>query len=148
VLRRDFNLDSDTVAILLSKGGKPRHVHLTEEGTRFFEQLTVGRAGDEIMLTKADGTAWGRSGSCGRWPLPFERRGSTRRSAFHTTRHSYASLSVIAGVPLHVVARNLGHVDTRMVERHYGHLADSYLKRAIREGAPQCGFVKGSKVVQ
>ena len=27
------------------------------------------------------------------------------------------------GVPLLVVARNLGHSDTRMVEKHYGHLA-------------------------
>jgi hypothetical protein len=27
------------------------------------------------------------------------------------------------GVPLIVVAKNLGHRDTRMVERHYGHLA-------------------------
>jgi Protein of unknown function (DUF2934) len=26
-----------------------------------------------------------------------------------------------------VVAQNLGHADTRMVERHYGHLAPSYI---------------------
>jgi hypothetical protein len=25
------------------------------------------------------------------------------------------------GMPLMVVAKNLGHVDTRMVEAHYGH---------------------------
>ncbi len=28
----------------------------------------------------------------------------------------------MAGVSLHVVARNLGHSDTRMVEKYYGHL--------------------------
>jgi len=144
---QDFSADSDTVAILQSKGGKPRHVHLTEEGTRFFEQLTVGRAGDEIMLTKADGTAWGRSEQLRPMAAAVRAARIDPKISFHTTRHSYASLSVMAGVPLHVVARNLGHVDTRMVERHYGHLADTYLKRAIREGAPQFGFAKGSKVV-
>ena len=41
------------------------------------------------------------------------------------------------GVPLLVVAKNLGHADTRMVERHYGHLAPSYIADAIRAGAPK-----------
>jgi hypothetical protein len=33
------------------------------------------------------------------------------------------------GVPLMVVAKNLGHADTRMVEKHYGHLAPSLPER-------------------
>ena len=37
------------------------------------------------------------------------------------------------GVPLMVVAKNLGHKDTRMVEKHYGHLAPSYVAAAIRK---------------
>ena len=41
------------------------------------------------------------------------------------------------GVPLLVVAKNLGHVDTRMVEKHYGHLAPSFIADAIRAGAPR-----------
>ena len=44
------------------------------------------------------------------------------------------------GVPLLVVAKNLGHADTRMVEKHYGHLAPSYIADAIRAGAPKFGF--------
>jgi uncharacterized protein (DUF433 family) len=39
---------------------------------------------------------------------------------------------VMDGVPLIVVARNLGHSDTRMVEKHYGHLTSSYIREAIR----------------
>ena len=34
-----------------------------------------------------------------------------------------------------VVAKNLGHVDTGMVEKHYGHLASSFIAEAIRAGA-------------
>jgi len=41
---------------------------------------------------------------------------------------------------LMVVARNLGHRDTRMVELHYGHLAPSYIADAIRAGAPRFGI--------
>jgi hypothetical protein len=36
-----------------------------------------------------------------------------------------------------VVARNLGHTDTRMVEKHYGHLAPSYVAEQIRAAAPR-----------
>ena len=51
------------------------------------------------------------------------------------------------GVPLLVVAENLGHADTRMVERHYGHLAPSYVADAIRSGAPRFGIKADRKVV-
>ncbi len=49
-------------------------------------------------------------------------------------------------MPLMVVARNLGHVDTRMVEKHYGHLAPSYVKDAIKAGAPRFGLVEKTNV--
>jgi integrase len=44
------------------------------------------------------------------------------------------------GVPLFVIAKALGHSDTRMVEKHYGHLSQSYVAEAIRKGAPRFGF--------
>jgi hypothetical protein len=47
-------------------------------------------------------------------------------------------------VPLLVVANNLGHSDTRMIEKHYGHLSDTYKDEAIRVGAPRFGIVKTS----
>jgi hypothetical protein len=53
----------------------------------------------------------------------------------------------MAGAPLMVVARNLGHADTRMVERHYGHLAPSYISDAIRAAAPKFGIKPERKVV-
>ena len=45
------------------------------------------------------------------------------------------------GAPLMVVAKNLGHTDTRMVEKHYGHLAPSFVADAIRAAAPRFGPV-------
>ena len=58
---------------------------------------------------------------------------------FHGLRHTWASLSVMARVPLVVIAKNLGHADTSMVEKHYGHLAASFVSDAIRAGAPRFG---------
>jgi Phage integrase family/Transposase, Mutator family len=58
---------------------------------------------------------------------------------FHALRHTYASHAVMAGAPLLVVAKNLGHADTRMVEKHYGHLSQSYIADAIRAAAPRFG---------
>ena len=50
------------------------------------------------------------------------------------------------GTPLLVVARNLGHANTVMVERHYGHLTSSYIDDAIRAGAPKFGMVSETNV--
>jgi integrase len=66
---------------------------------------------------------------------------------FHCLRHTYASHAVMNGAPLHVVAKNLGHADTRMVERYYGHLAPSYIADAIRAAAPKFGIKSERKVV-
>ena len=51
-------------------------------------------------------------------------------------------------MPLVVVAKNLGHADTRMCERHYAHLAPSYVAETIRSQAPKLGIVEPGKVTQ
>jgi integrase len=136
----DFNPDTGTVAIRQSKSGKPRHVVLTEEGVEHFGGLCAGRAAG-ALLTKANGQPWGKSHQVRPMAETVERAKITQAISFHGLRHTYASLAVMNGVPLLVVARNLGHTDTRMVEKHYGHLAPSYVADAIRAGAPR--FAQG-----
>jgi integrase len=65
---------------------------------------------------------------------------------FHALRHSYASRLVMRGVPLSVVAAQLGHADTRMVEKHYGHLAPSYIADTVRAAFGPLGIVTPSNV--
>jgi hypothetical protein len=50
----------------------------------------------------------------------------------------------MAGMPLMVLAKNLGHVDTRMVERHYGHLSASFVADQVRKHAPRFGKVSSN----
>jgi integrase len=67
--------------------------------------------------------------------------------SFHGLRHSWASLAVMNGMPLMVVAKNLGHTDTRMVEKHYGHLSASYVADEIKRAAPRFGPTECGNVV-
>jgi integrase len=143
----DFERDSGTLRIRTSKSGKSRHVVLTVEGSAFFAGLTAGRAKVEIMLRRSNGGAWTKSLQALPMARACKRAGITPAISFHGLRHTYASLAVMAGMPLMVLARNLGHVDTKMVESHYGHLADTYIVKEIRERAPQFGFELGTKLV-
>jgi integrase len=143
----DFSPDTGTVAIRVSKTGKPRHVVLTKEGAAFFKQICAGRAGAEPMLTKENGTPWKKSHQSRPMSEACARAKITPPINFHALRHTWASLAVMNGVPLLVVAKNLGHSDTRMVEKHYGHMAPSYVADAIRAGAPKFGFKPDRKIV-
>jgi integrase len=141
----DFNPDAGTVAIRQSKGGKPRHVVLTDEGVALFKQCCAGRAGSDLVFSR-NGGAWLKSQQ-GRPMVEAVKRAKIKPViGFHGLRHTWASLAVMNGTPLLVVAKNLGHSDTRMVERHYGHLAPSYIVEAIRAGAPRFGFKPDAKV--
>ena len=64
----------------------------------------------------------------------------------HATRHTYASRLAMKGVPLAVIAAQLGHADTRMVEKHYGHLAPSYIADTVRAAFDRMGVVEQSNV--
>lgn len=128
----DWTPDAGTVLVYEAKSGKPRHVVLTDEGRACFDSVTAGRPSSERIFTKADGAAWGRSHQTRPLRLACERARIDPPASFHTLRHTYASHMVMAGVPLPVVSNNLGHADTRMTEKHYAHLAPSYLADAIR----------------
>jgi integrase len=144
----DFRPDTGTVAIRVSKTGKPRHVVLTNEGQGFFKQVCLGRAGNQLMFQKANGSAWEKSHQARPMRAAVKRAKISPAISFHGLRHTWASLAVMAGVPLLVVAKNLGHTDTRMVEKHYGHLAPSYIADAIRAGAPRFGFKPDKKIIE
>jgi integrase len=135
---RDFNPDSGTIAIRESKSNKSRHIVLTGEGAAFFASITKDRSGDEAMFLKDDSQPWLRDHQKDPIAEACE-LAKIKPVNFHVLRHTWASHAVMNGVPLLLVAKNMGHKDTRMVEKHYGHLAPSYVTDAIRAGAPRFG---------
>jgi integrase len=134
---RDFNRDAGTLHVRKSKTHKDRHILLTQQGRDFFASLVVGKADTDVLL--------GREWSPMQYKIPLleacRRAGIKTPIVFHSLRHTWASLAVMNGVPLMVVAKNLGHADTRQVEKTYGHLAKGYVATEIDARAPRYDLV-------
>lgn len=149
---RDFNPTAKTVYVEKSKGGKPRYIALTEEASAWFTEQNTGRAAGESLLSRPN--AKGKTRMYQEDPLawgPHDQKKAMAQACndakieplgFHELRHTYASGLVNAGVPLAYVAAQLGHTDTTMVEKYYGHLSPSAMAESIRKLAPSLKISK------
>lgn len=138
-----------------AKSGKSRHVILAPEGKAFFQSLTAGRPAGELMFQHEafNSRDWRKGSKVVReWKTSEQIRPMAEACkaaglplmGFHQLRHSYASALVAAGMPLALVAKLTGHSDTRMLERHYAHLAPSDLSRALEAMAPKLNLEMGN----
>lgn len=75
------------------------------------------------------------------------RSGIAPAVGFHVLRHTHASILAMRAVPMAVIARQLGHSDTRMTERHYAHLAPNYVADTIRASFPRLTETESRNVV-
>lgn len=142
-----------SVLVRIAKSGKPRRVLLTQEGRAFFQCLTAGHAPGELIFQHQafDGRDWKGERVQREWKRSEQQRPMREACiaaclpvmGFHQLRHSYASALVAAGMPLALVAKLTGHADTRMLERHYAHLAPSDLSRALEAMAPSLNLPIG-----
>jgi integrase len=142
----NFNRDSGTLAIRLSKG-KIRHVVLTDEAKMCFASWTADLVPSENVFLRADGKVWGTSHQKRPLDEASERAGISPAVNFHILRHTHGSHLAMSGVPMGVVAAQLGHADTRMTEKHYAHLAPSYVAQVIRANFPVLGLSDGPQII-
>jgi integrase len=146
LIAEDFNETSGTVRIRTSKSGKPRHVVLTNEGRSFFERQVAGKRREAHLFVKSNGQRWKRADQ--RRPLASAcAKIGFENVTFHGFRHTYASRLAMKGVPFAVIAAQLGHADTRMVEKHYGHLAPSYVADTVRAAFGDIGLTETENVI-
>ena len=139
----DFDSNDNSVRFRARKGGGTQTTYralLTEEGARFFNHLCAGLAAPDVIFKKHDGTHWGKSHQKRLMAIACKGAKISPSVGFHQLRHTWAAHAVVNGVPLAVVAGNLGHSGTAMVEKHYGHLAPNRMAEAIRAGAPLFGI--------
>jgi integrase len=119
----DFNRDTDTLTLRQTKGGRLRHVVLSEEGSRLFTQWTAGRARNDRVFLRSDGNPWGSSHQQRPLAEAANRAKISPAPTFHILRHTHATALAMRGVPMGVIAAQLGHQDSRMTEKHSAHLA-------------------------
>lgn len=146
LLVSDYDRDNGTVHVRQSKAGRGRFIILNDEGRSIFDRITAGRSGGAGLFLKANGQRWLKSHQARPFKAASERAKIDPPISIHVLRHTYASLSIMNGSPLIVIAENLGHSDTRMVEKHYGHLARAYVVETIRATAPTFGIGEESNV--
>jgi integrase len=142
----DWNADSGSVHIRAGKTSKGRQVTLTAEGQGLFAQWCAGRTGGHLIFTKA-GQPWQKSMQIRPMRMACERAKIVPAISFHVLRHSHGSALAMRGVPMSVIAEQLGQSGTRMTEKHYAHLGPSYIAETIRANAPTFGFKPSKKVV-
>ncbi|MBP1184198.1 site-specific integrase [Methylobacterium sp. PvR107] len=136
----DFDAAAGIVTVGRTKSGKPRHVALNDDGAALFASLISGKAGSSLIFAREDGKAWGPSHQQRPLIEASHRANIEPACTFHILRHTYASALAMRGVPMGVIAAQLGHADTRMTERHYAHFAPSYIASTIRGALPFFGF--------
>jgi len=131
----DFEPLSGSIHIPPAKTLRARHVALSDEGAAFFRTKTENLKPKDLIFHRADGHAWRAPDPAYRLKVPCQMAGLPHVT-FHAFRHTYASMLVLAGTPIAVVAKNLGHRNTEICERYYLHLTESYVATEIRAHTP------------
>jgi integrase len=136
----DFHADARTISLSDSKSGKPRLVHLTDEGAAFFAQAAASKGRSALLFTHPDGTPWQKSHQFRPLRQACTTAEITPAISFHGLRHTYASRLVMRGVSMSVVAAQLGDSEA-ITAKHYAHLAPAYVADAIRGAFGTLGVI-------
>ncbi len=143
----DYNPAVGYVTVRFSKSGDPRDVYLNDEGKQFFDRAVIGKTTKDLIFTRADGSAWGKSHQSRPMAEACLAAKITPAISFHVLRHTYGSLLAMKGVPMKVIGAQLGHKDTRITERHYTTLAPNYIAETFRKNFPTLGLPDPDSVV-
>ncbi|MBV8521575.1 MAG: site-specific integrase [Acetobacteraceae bacterium] len=143
----DVDLPAGVLTVPVAKGGSPRTVLLTAEALAFFGGAMAGKEGHAVLFPRANGAAWGKSHQFR--PLRQARKAVriTPAISFRILRHTHASRLAMRGVPIAVIAAQLGHSDIKLTQRHYAHLSPGYVADTIRAAFGNLGVTYVTNVV-
>jgi integrase len=125
------------VSVRQSKTGRTKHVFLTDDEARFFEQAAVGKQRTDLLFGQADGSPWAKGHQQSRMRAALKKAGIDRHVRFHDLRHTFATLLTQQGVSIQVVADQLGHSGTRIAQEHYSHHSPEYIAAQVRGAKPK-----------
>jgi integrase len=103
------------------KTGKPRVIYLTPQLLALTEELVEAHPAGPLFRNNR-GTPWTRNAIRCRMRRLRKRLNLKPGVVAYTYRHTYTTEGLTNGVPIATMAELLGHVDTKMISEHYGHL--------------------------
>jgi integrase len=132
---RHFNAQRATIAIPDGKTG-PRITTLTSEGVEFFKRVSRGKGPRDILLPRADGSAWGKSQQHRPIKAALKAAKLPKSASMYTFRHTYISLAIERGMPLPLIAENVG-TSVKMIEETYFHMIAEKRREMVERTAPR-----------
>lgn len=133
----DYLSDLGRIKVVAQKTDRHYHIALSDEGVELFNSLTAGRATDQHIFLNENGRPWHYHTFRKFFSTAQFDAGFAPFFNFHRIRHTYAAHAIMAGLPTKVVASQLGHSTTVMVESRYGHLRDDFISEKVRELMPR-----------
>lgn len=127
--------------IYQSKTGKTLLQPLTPEGVKFFDRVTAGRAPKEPMFVRVSGAAWTR-GDVARPMREIAAAAQLEDVTFKVTRATYGKLLLLATKDIEIVAKALGHSDSRITRKHYAQYLPSEVAAGVAK-LPSLGIDSG-----
>lgn len=141
---RAYDPDTATLRLYQHKTGKTLTQPLTPEGAALFDSLTAGRDPDAPIFLRNDGRPWGPHDV--QKPMAVAAKAAKLPGvSFKVSRATYGKLLLIATKDLELVAKALGHADSRITRKHYARYLPSELALGVAK-LPSLGFTTDSKI--
>jgi site-specific recombinase XerD len=139
---RHFDAKHGQISIVDGKTG-PRVTQLTQAGIEFFRRVTAGRGDDDILLPRADGKRWGKSQQHRPMKAALKAAKLPSSASVYTIRHTYISRSIENGMPLTLIAENVG-TSVGMIEKYYAKIIARVRRKLVDKHAPRLRVVKAA----
>ncbi len=136
---RHVDAKRHTLAIPSGKTGA-RVVTLTDEGARFFSDLAGDRAPNEPLLSPPEGGRWQKSMQHRRIKSALKAAGLPAAASLYAIRHTYISRAIERGMPLTLIAENVG-TSVKMITANYAHMLAASRRAMVERTAPRLRVV-------
>lgn len=140
---KHFHAQRGQIQIIDGKTG-PRITTLAKEGVEFFKRITKGKKPGDILLPRADGERWGKSQHFRPMRAALAAADLPDTAGIYTIRHTYISRAIENGMPLTLIAENVG-TSVQMIEKNYGKFIAQTRRDLIERTAPRLQAAKRGK---
>jgi integrase len=140
---RHFDAHRAQIAIPGGKTGA-RFTTLTKEAVQFFKRVVHDKKPSDVLLPRADGERWGKSEQHRRMKDALKAAELPETASFYVLRHTHISRAIERGMPLTLIAENVG-TSLKMIEENYGKFIAQTRRELVERYAPSLRVVEGLK---